>query len=130
MTRREAGIVAFAALTAGLVFAILVNQSTPGVHPPALSGQPPPTANPANPTNPGDQSTRPSPTPSAATPRTAPGPPMVALNRVKGQEDESEDEPPSAEGGATASSRSTTLYLAAPSPAPPALVALPSPPIP
>ena len=127
MTRREAGIVAFAALTAGLVFAILVNQSTPGVHLPALNGPPPPTASPANPA---DQSTRPSPTPSAATPRTAPGPPMVALNRVEGQEDESEDEPPSAEGGATASSRSTTLYLAAPSPAPPALVALPSPPIP
>jgi hypothetical protein len=95
MTRREAGIAAFAAAT--LVLAVAVVLAEPSARLPALNGAQPPKVSPSNVTGP---TTSPSPTDSPPSPVP---PANVAISRPEAQEDETEDEPPSAETGSSTS---------------------------
>src|SRR5205823_8569759 len=102
MTRREAAIVAFAAATLVVAVVILLGY-TPfrrqaDSRLPVLNGPPAPQASPASPTipSPSPSPGAPTPSPSAPTPGRQPAPNM-AMTRVELGEDETEDEPASAE---------------------------------
>jgi hypothetical protein len=102
MTRRETGIVAFAVLTLVLAVVVVLGRvsfpPTAQRHLPTLNG-PPPAATPGSATG-----APTAPSPPGSTSRLQPAMPNVALTRLEPGEDETEDEPASAEG---APSRST-----------------------
>src|SRR5437763_17217671 len=101
MTRRETAIVAFAAATLVVTVVILLGYAPfrrqADSRLPVLNG-PPPSASPAGPiiTAPPPSPGAPTPSPSAPTPGRQPAP-NVAMTRVELGEDETEDEPASAE---------------------------------